>query len=264
MKHEHDFELIASVAEGELAGEPLAAAEALLAACPVCSADLTLQREALAFLQAAPPVVMSELERAALHRSVRDELSPAPRPSPTRIIAPWFQRLVPAMAAAAALLVVVGIGSVLVPGSGDEMAAEPTAAATADSERAPAEEELSQEAGAASLADDGAETTTTIAVAAPVESGVREYGTLSPAALEDLVIQLEDAETTDAIAFSRESLTLGTVDPALVCADTALEVGNVTAVGRATVDGVDVEIYRIGELVTVYSTADCSVVAGSG
>ena len=262
MMHEHDFDLIASIAEGELGPEEQAAAESLLGACPACRADLQLQREALAFLQAAPPVMMTDIERAALHKSVAGNLPPARRPSPTKTTAPWFQRLMPAMAAAAALMVVVGVGSVLVTGSGDDLAAESTAAATAvDRQQAPAEEELAEDSAGNALADGEAETTTTLASAAPGVSGIQEYGIISPTDLEDIVTQLKTlGAVDDEIFYSRESLELPTLEPALVCAETALSEGTVTAVGRATLDGDDVEIYRIDDLVAVYSTADCSLI----
>jgi hypothetical protein len=168
----------------------------------------------------------------------------------------------PAMAAAAALMVVVGVGSVLVTGSGDDLAAESTAAATAvDRQQAPAEEELAQDSAGNALADGEAETTTTLASAAPGVSGIQEYGIISPTDLEDIVTQLKTlGAVDDEVFYSRESLELPTLEPALECAETALSEGTVTAVGRATLDGDDVEIYRIDDLVAVYSTADCSLI----
>jgi hypothetical protein len=262
MMHEHDFDLIASIAEGELGPDEQAAAEALLVACPACRADLQLQRQALAFLQAAPPVLMTDIERAALHKSVAENLPPARRPSSTKTNAPWFQRLMPAMAAAAALIVVVGVGSVLVTGSGDDMADEPTAAATAvDRQQVPAEEELGEDSGGNALADGAAEPTTTLALAAPGVSGIQEYGIISLTDLEAIVMQLKAlGAADDEIFYSRESLQVPTIEPALVCAETALSEGTVTTAGRATLDGDAVEIYRIDDLVAVYSTADCSLI----
>ena len=51
------------------------------------------------------------------------------------------------------------------------------------------------------------------------------------------------------------------MEPALECATIALAEGAVTAIGRATVDGDRVEIYRIDDLVNVYSAVDCSLTA---
>ncbi len=48
MTHEHDFDLIAAIAEGGLGPARAAAAEALLESCQDCRTDLQLQREALA------------------------------------------------------------------------------------------------------------------------------------------------------------------------------------------------------------------------
>ena len=261
MTHEHDFDLIASIAQGDLGPEDQVVAEALLATCAECRADLQLQREALAFLQAGPPVRLSDIERAALHKSVAGRLPPSHRPAPAGTTAPWFQRLIPAMAAAAALVVVVGVGSVLVTGSGDDMAAEPTAAATAtESQRTAAEEELAQDSAGNAFADGEAETTTTLAAAAPGLSVVQEYGVISAADLEDIVAQLRTAGAADdEVFYSRVSLQLPEAGSALVCAETALGEGTITSVGRATLDGSEVEIYRIDDRVAVYFTADCSL-----
>ena len=266
MTHEHDFDLIDSIARGDLDPDEQAAAEALLATCPECRADLQLQREALAFLQAAPPVMLSDFERAALHKSIAGRLPPARRPAPASTTAPWFQRLIPAMATAAALVVVVGVGSVLVTGSGNDMAAEPTAAATAaDSQRTAAEEELAQDSAGNAFSDGEAETTTTFASAAPGLPAIQEYGTISSADLENIVTQLKTVDAAeDGVFYSPESLQFPAAGPALVCAETALGEGTIISVGRATLDGDDVEIYRIDDRVAVYSTADCSLLDDVG
>ncbi|MDR9450029.1 MAG: hypothetical protein RI637_02320, partial [Acidimicrobiia bacterium] len=109
--HEHDFELIAAVAEGALSPTEQAAAEATLASCQDCRSDLELQREALAFIRTARPVKMTDLERAMIHRTVLAAVGPTSSTSLSKPSVPWLQRLMPAMAAAAALLVVVGVGS---------------------------------------------------------------------------------------------------------------------------------------------------------
>jgi len=45
----------------------------------------------------------------------------------------------------------------------------------------------------------------------------------------------------------------------LVCTETVGTEGTITAIGTATVDGDQVEIYRIGEVVYVFSTVDCAL-----
>jgi hypothetical protein len=258
MMHDHDFELIAAIAEGALDPEEQAAAEDLLTSCLVCSTDLQLQLEALAFLRLAPPMMMTDLERASLHRSVTEKLAPAARSVPSQARIPWFQRLLPAMAAAAALVAVVGVGSMLINGSGGaDIADETTAAATAGDGQS-VEEELAQNSSAA--AEGVAEPTTTIALAAPNNSNIREYGAISAAELADIARQLTTfPETDDQGDFSRESLQSLSFGPALFCTDAALDEGSISAIGRATVDGEDAEIYRIDEKVNVYSIADCSL-----
>ena len=260
MMHEHDSHLIAAIAVGDLGAEEQAAAEARLEGCPVCTTDLQLQTEALAFLRTSPPIMMTDLERVSLHRSVAENLPPVSSPAVGQTKMPWFQRLMPAMAAAAALVAVVGVGSILVSGSGDaDMAAGTTAAATAgNAEMAPAAEELAEDAGGTALADGGEETTTTISFAAPGLAGIQEYGDISATDLEDIATQLKTLEAADdQSAYSRESLQGLPIEPALVCDDQALGEGSIIAIGRARVDGEDVEIYRIDELVDVYSAADC-------
>jgi len=107
--HDHDIERVAAVAEGLLAGSDLLAAEAAIASCERCSRDLEDQRLALTFMGQAAKPAMTELERASLHRAVRQ----ATAPKPSR----WL-RLAPAFAAAAALVMVVGVASLLGRGGG--------------------------------------------------------------------------------------------------------------------------------------------------
>ncbi|MFZ0491761.1 MAG: hypothetical protein WAM81_01025 [Acidimicrobiia bacterium] len=102
--HEHDIDRIAAVAEHRLSGRDLAAAQAQIDACEECSRNLEAQRIAIAFLQQAPPVTLTSIERARLHRA----MSPAPARSR------WV-KLAPVFAAAAALVVVA---SVLLPRGG--------------------------------------------------------------------------------------------------------------------------------------------------
>jgi hypothetical protein len=260
MMHEHDFELIAAIAEGGMRPDEQAVAEASLASCEACSTDLQLQREGLAALGAAPPVMMTDLERTALHRKVAAGLTPVSTRSASRSTVPWFQRLMPAMAAAAALLVVVGVGSVLVTGDNNADSAAETTTVAGDPLRTTADEELAEATGGAEFDDGAALPTTSMASTAPTVSSIEEYGSISGPDLADIAKQLgsveEDAVVNDYSSRALQSLTL---DPALVCAEIALKEGMITAIGRAIVDGDDVEIYRIDDVVKVYFTADCSL-----
>lgn len=261
MTHEHDIELILAIAEGSLAPDEQAAAETLLLSCQVCRSDLQLQREAVAALHAAPPVVMTDLERGSLHRAVAEKIILAPRTERVRPGLPWFQRLMPAMAAAAALLVVVGVGSVLIDRTGGaDVAAEATTTAAATT-REQADEKDQQADAVSEAGSDGELTSTTMmASAAPLLSVFQDYGPITSAELADIAAQLMISQPTpNEEVFSPDSLRSSAVEPALVCAETAINEGSITAVGRATVDGDAVEIYRIDDLVKVFSTTDCSL-----
>ena len=258
MTHEHDFELILDIAGGAMGPDEQAAAEALLAPCEACRTDLQLQREALAALQTAPPVLMTDLERASLHRTVAGQFTPATRKTRRQPSLPWFQRLMPAMAAAAALLVIVGVGSILVDrtGGADVAAEATTTAAATNLDQA----DVREEAGGAALNDEAAATTTPPALAAPQVSNVEEYGSISSAALADIARQMKASQSAEnGEAYSLDFLRSPAIEPSLVCEETASSEGRITAIGRATVDGEDVEIYGIDDLVKVYSTADCSL-----
>ena len=261
MMHEHDFEVIAAIAEGDLGPAQQQAAEAQLESCQDCRKDLQLQREALVLLRSAPTVNMTDLERASVHRAVAQHVGPAAPTSRLQSKVPWFQRLMPVMTAAAALLVVVGLGSVLVNSPNDAgSSSETTSAATSDGAENSNTEEMAEISGA--LSDDGAEmTTTTMALAAPGVSTIQEFGPISRSDLADIAIQLKGSEPTGTeYDYSADNLRSLSLEPALVCFDVAIADGSVTAIGRATVDGDPVEIYRIAEFVAVYSTTDCTLI----
>jgi hypothetical protein len=103
--HDHDLDLIAAFAEGSL--EDVTEAARLVASCEQCRSELEAQRRALAFLQAAAPVVMSPAES---HRLRRGAWSGLERPRRSWWTRPWW---VPAGAVAATLLVVVGVAAFL-------------------------------------------------------------------------------------------------------------------------------------------------------
>jgi hypothetical protein len=257
MTHEHDFDLITAIAEGSLSPDDEAAAEASLTACGSCRIDLELQREALAALQSAPVLAMTDFERAILHREVAAAIAPPSR-TPSRKPAPWFQRLVPAMAAAAALLVVIGVGSVLIGNdAGDFDAASETAPAAGEVLRSEADEETSQAAGGLEADDLADASTTTAAALAPAESVVENLGDISTTALQEAAYRLMSEPDDGAADTGGAPGVMFSTD--LLCVETAAAEGDITAVRRATVEGVDIEIYRIADRVDVYSRPDCSL-----
>ena len=256
MTHNHDFELIAAIAEGEMSPAEQEAAEASLATCATCQTDLELQREALAVLWDSPPVTMTDLERATLHRNVSRATTLVVPSRASRPTAPWFQRLMPAMAAAAALLVVVGVGSVLVNGADDADTALETTVAATESQRAADEESAAESAGGAEFDDLAEPTTTTMGLLAPTASIVEDYGEISSAALKNLALAIasEQQQQEDGGAYDLDRVSL---EQPLVCAEIVAEEGTITFAARATVDGEPVEIYRRDGLIEVFSTADC-------
>lgn len=178
--HEHDLDLIAALADGS-AGEAGEAAEAraLVETCPVCRAEYEAQTEVIAWLAAAPSPVMTDLERAGLHRAVRSGLGSETTPAPS---APWWQRL---GYVAAGLLVVAGLFGVLqnsgmMMGGGDESASLSTTTA-ADGADAPA-------GGLPFVAEDAEEAaapTTTAAASADTMAAAEGGATIPFAALAE-------------------------------------------------------------------------------
>lgn len=136
--HEHQFDLIAATADGTASPEEAVLAERAVADCEACAEEFRLQNEILEVLRSAPPAVMTDLERAALHRSLTAATKPARAPG-------WYRRYAPRIAAVAAGFAVVGLASVAMLGqlggdtaetfneisspSGDESSAADTAEA---------------------------------------------------------------------------------------------------------------------------------------
>lgn len=124
--HEHDFDLIAAHAEGTASPEQAVTAEGAIARCDDCNAEFEAQRHVLELLRSVAPVAMTDVERASLHRSLR-QAAPAPRTG-------WLVRYAPRVAAVAAGFAVVGLASVAMLGNGfggdtSDMTALDTAAA---------------------------------------------------------------------------------------------------------------------------------------
>jgi hypothetical protein len=176
--HEHDFDLVASFADGTASPAEAAAAERAVTDCAECAAEHRAQIEILEFLRSAPSASMTEMERAALHRTLR-QAAPSPQVG-------WFTRYAPRIAAVAAGFAVVGLASVAMLDGGFNNEAADTAALPAVGEsiqqedgeaeapvfQAPAEEtrELSESAGDDSdFAAGAADESTAAAPTAPLE-----------------------------------------------------------------------------------------------
>jgi hypothetical protein len=110
--HDHDLDLIASLADGSL--DDPTEARALIETCPECRGEYESQLSVIAALATVDPVTMSDFEKAALHRDLWTEL----RNQPAKTSAtPWWYRF---SYAAAGLFVLVGLVAVANQlGSGD-------------------------------------------------------------------------------------------------------------------------------------------------
>ncbi len=146
----YNSDLILDLAAGLLPGHEARAAEAALSA--EGRVELQAQRAALAAIAAAPPVGMTDIERAHLHRSVASRIVETTRePSPARVAAPaptrkrrsvLLMRWASAATVAAMFVGVVAVGSQLSSSSdsGDaapaagEARTESTAATAGDEE----------------------------------------------------------------------------------------------------------------------------------
>lgn len=113
MHSEHDLDLIADLVAGRL--DDPAPAEALIASCAECAEAYEAHRLVKAAVAAEPAVSLNDFERRRLHNALWSELAPA-RPEPRKATTPWWYRVAPV---AAALVVVVGVGTVLT-GGGDQ------------------------------------------------------------------------------------------------------------------------------------------------
>ena len=105
--HEHDRDLIMALAEGTLGEAAATAAESEISGCERCTANLELQRSALATLTSTPRAYLSAAESQRMRAGVRKELKLAsPEVAPRR-----RRRRFPlgALAGAAAVLLAVVI-----------------------------------------------------------------------------------------------------------------------------------------------------------
>jgi hypothetical protein len=154
--HEHDLDLIAALAESSLEDESVA--RALVDQCEMCRAEYRSQTEVLAWIASTPPVEMTDLEKATLHRDLWTELTRAPARA---AVTPWWQRW---SYVAAGLFVAVGLVAVLNGefGGGDS-AATTLAEIAADLDDSAAGEEMApftEDDGADGGLDRGGVTTT--------------------------------------------------------------------------------------------------------
>lgn len=225
--HDHDIDRIAAVAEGRLTGDELATAETEVRSCSQCLRELEDQRLAIAFLRNAPAPEMTGLERATLHRAVRQ--ATAPRSS--RLL-----RLVPAFAAAAALVMVFGVVTLFRGGGASESAMQVT-------DQLSTTLPIGQPPAAPSLGKSGED-------AATEESTAREMA-------EAPAVAVQDDELVQLAATLR-----GYSEPvieSMECDDEARarQDQEPLAVARVTIEGTDALLYVYMETAAVFDLASC-------
>ncbi len=283
--HDHELDLIMALAEGSLTGADRAAAEARIAACDGCAAELAAQQLALAALRDAPAPALTDLEAARMRRTLRDELglvTPAPISAAPRRSRFTWQRVSVALSAAAVLVLFIAIVPALdlFGGGADDMADTvafaTTTAATAEA-LTEAPERSTDEAGdmTAQIAG-GEEATTTFA--APTEAGglTRYFGVDPDLALVQQASQRGLTETGDAtnlLGFTAELDSLDLDEGVQTCVDERLasfDDATPVVLGAGTL--FDDEIYLVAYIdntdatveLVAHDTSTCEVLATEG
>lgn len=275
--HDHDLELIAALAEGDLGLEEAAAAEREIATCESCSAEFEAQRTALAAIADAPRPGLSMAESGDLRRAVRTAVGAEPEPAAQPTRRPWLG-LVTAAAVVALLLAVVPAANLLRT-DGDSAASDTTiaeesrdAAAFATTsppateapaaEMAPATTVVATEAPTAGAAEDG---DTSLA---PLPTSVLRFTSVTE--LEQLLSEVVAGIEVDGLNRSlRDSEFQYFADRLQVTAEEAPTTCPITSVLEAVPGGTSVVTVGTGELdgaeviVVVASTQDGVVSAAA-
>lgn len=281
-----DIELIMALAEETLPAAQAAAAEAALD--DASRAELAVQRQALAALADLTAAEMTDAERTRIGDMIRSELhlgltvDASPDARPEKGQQPWYLRALPVLGAAAALVLIVGIGlnSISFPpiggsDSASQAASDVTvAAATTEAtavgkvaeesavfDRAVAED--FDDAAALAAESPMAAPATTTATVSPASDGTlgrltvpHDLGEVSLSDLDDIAARVEKAgdELFQDLSYSAARF----IEAGLVCWELILDEGEgalVTYVGTATIDGTNTEVYRTEEpsgLITIH------------
>lgn len=114
--HNHDLDLVAAHAEGNTSPSDATLVDGWISTCADCAHEFESQRFAIEALRLVEPAVLSDIERARLHRGVRETIaefqlddSPRSRPAPAGRM--WLKLLTGS--AAAVLVLVVAFGVIL-------------------------------------------------------------------------------------------------------------------------------------------------------
>jgi len=118
---DHDLDLVAAYAEGSASRADAALVDEWISTCAECAQEFESQQFAIDSLRLVEPAVLSDIERARLHRGVREaiaevQLEDSPRARPAPATGRWLKLLT---GAAAAVLVLVVTFGVVLPRGGD-------------------------------------------------------------------------------------------------------------------------------------------------
>jgi hypothetical protein len=274
--HEHDPDLIAAAAAGDPDVDQDEAAR-LVTVCDQCREEWEAQRMAIAALAAAPRPALDDLERARLHRGVSAalKLGQADTKSAPSPISPITRRILTVAGAAAVLVAVFGVGSLLRDGGGtvatlEQTSAEAGAVPTAGDETFETAADTATLEGAMQIPDasGGESTETTAAAAAAAETTNRTSSQLSAMRLAEV----PRARLADELVALRD----GEIDPDIPTEETALSclerVGQdrpgaeIDLVAVLAVGGNQVEVYVVidpaGERAALaYRATNCTLIA---
>jgi hypothetical protein len=200
MHDSHDLDLIADYAGGTLDGDTAEAAR-LVATCDECRAEYHLHREVAAWLRSAPPVTMTEAERAAFHAGVAAGVERDAKVVTLPARRQWRWTAIGSVAAA--MLVTVGVAGVLQTGLGRGGAGSDTTAAgsevaAAEGADLTAERYLAEDADGAEIdaSTDNAETTSAETITAPSEQAYAPIVDLGELPLDGLLAEIDELVVT--------------------------------------------------------------------
>ena len=272
--HDHDLDLVAAYAEGSASSAEAERASEWISSCEICAQEFDYQQLALASLGVIEPVVLSDIERALLHRRVResiagDELAAVPEARPSPKSGMWMKVLTGS--AAAVLVLVVGFGVIIPSFTGSDGAADfaaETADTIAEATQAPASAALTTNDDTSIAAD--AAGVGEMAIPPPVQA----FGDLTLEELTAMAAPIEMFDATDATVTAFEEAPREAPLPAdrmaydraveepLTCLDeglTSLD-GEVLWLGIATLDGQIIELYRSESMLLALEAGTCTVV----
>ena len=270
--HDHDLDLVAAYAEGSANSAEAERAREWISSCDVCAQELDDQQLALASLADVTPVVLSDIERALLHRRVResiarDELATVPQAHPSPKSGMWMKALTGA--AAAVLVLVVGFG-VVIPAftasdGGTDFAAE-TAETSAEGAQAPSAELAANDDSSAAADAAGASAMAPPPVQALGDLTLEELTAMAAPivmfdAADATVTAVEEAPRDAPLPADRMAYNEALEAP-LTCLNEGLSQldGDVLWLGIATLDGQIIELYRSEPMLLALEAGTCTIV----